>query len=59
MAVTRSGTGFVSIGSPRGPCSLLRVNQSGTASCLKVPTVQVFTHDDRVYSTYFRGRRTP
>ena len=59
MAVTRSGTGFVTIGAPRGPCSLLRVDNAATASCVKVPTIQVFTHDDRVYSTYFRDRRMP
>jgi len=59
MAVTGSGTAFVSIGAPRGHCSLLRVSKAGAASCVSVPTIQVFAHDDRVYSTFYRGRRVP
>jgi hypothetical protein len=57
MAVTQSGTGFVSMGS--GSCSLLRFRKRGTAECVGVPTIQVFAHANRVYSTYFAGRRVP
>jgi hypothetical protein len=55
--VTRSGTGFVSVGA--GGCTLLRVDPDQGARCVKVRTIQVLTHRDRVYSTYFRGRRVP
>lgn len=49
--VTTGGTAFLTIGSPHGSCSLLRVTPGGPASCVPaVPAVQVFSRGDRVFA---------